>query len=106
MLEIAKQAEEDTATKRGWKRTRTTAIHVKISGSEDEVLKIMRSDSEYGYVVCEAAEKCRGQTVKFRAYVCHSNYSTCGIDVCLLVCSRSTKTARLVLTDVVNGLSC
>ena len=51
MLEIARQAEEDVATKRGRKRPRTTAIDVEISGDEDEVLDIMRSDSESDCII-------------------------------------------------------
>jgi hypothetical protein len=46
VLEIAKQAEENVATKRGRKRARTTAIDLKISADEDKVLEIKRSDSK------------------------------------------------------------
>jgi hypothetical protein len=51
VLEIARQAEENAATKRGRKRQRTTAIDVEISGDEDEVLEIVRSDSESDCIV-------------------------------------------------------
>jgi hypothetical protein len=51
VLEIARQAEENAATKRGRKRPRTTAIDVEISGDEDEVLEIVRSDSESDCIV-------------------------------------------------------
>jgi hypothetical protein len=51
VLEIAGQAEEDTATKRGRKRPRTTAIDVEVSGDEDEMLEIMRSDSESNCII-------------------------------------------------------
>ena len=51
VLEIARQAEENAATKRGRKRPRTTAIDVEISGDEDEVLEIVRSDSESDCII-------------------------------------------------------
>lgn len=51
VLEIAREAEENTATKRGRKRPPTTAIDVEISGDEDEVLEIMRSDSESDCII-------------------------------------------------------
>ena len=51
MLEIARQAKENAATKRGRKRPRTTAIDVDVSGDEDEVLEIMRSDSESDCII-------------------------------------------------------
>lgn len=51
MLEIARQAEENTATKRGRRRLRTIAINLEISGNEDEVLKIVHSDSESDCII-------------------------------------------------------
>jgi hypothetical protein len=39
VLEIAKQAELDSAAKRGRKRGRTAAIDVKLSAGEDKVLE-------------------------------------------------------------------
>ncbi|KAM0711415.1 hypothetical protein Q7P35_002155 [Cladosporium inversicolor] len=51
VLEIARQAEENAATKRGRKRPRTTAVDVEISVDEDEVLEIMRSDSESDCII-------------------------------------------------------
>ena len=51
VLEIARQAEENAATKRGRSRPRTIAINVEISSNKDEVLKIIRSDSESDCIV-------------------------------------------------------
>ena len=51
VLEIARQAEENAATKQGRKRPRTTAIDMEISGDEYEVLEIVRSDSESDCIV-------------------------------------------------------
>lgn len=51
VLEIARQAEENAATKRGRKRPRTTAIDVEISDDEDEVHGIMRCDSESDSII-------------------------------------------------------
>jgi hypothetical protein len=51
VLGIARQAEENAATKRGRRRPRTTAINVEISGDEDEVLKIVHSDSESDCII-------------------------------------------------------
>ena len=46
VLEIAKQAELDSAAKRGRKRTRTAAIDLEFSAGEDEVLEAVPVDSE------------------------------------------------------------
>jgi hypothetical protein len=46
VLETARQAEENAATKRGRKRPCTTTIDVEIRVDEDKVLEIMRSDFE------------------------------------------------------------
>jgi hypothetical protein len=51
VLEIARQAEENAATKRGRRRPRTTAIDVEITGDEDEVLEIVRSNSESDCII-------------------------------------------------------
>lgn len=51
VLEIARQAEENAATKRGRKRPHTTAIDVEVSSDEDEVLEMMRSDSESDCII-------------------------------------------------------
>jgi hypothetical protein len=51
VLEIARQAEENAATKQGRRRPRTTAINVEISGDEDEVLEIVRSNSESDCII-------------------------------------------------------
>jgi hypothetical protein len=46
VLAIARQVEENAATKQCRKISPTTAIDVEISGGKDEVLEIMHSDSD------------------------------------------------------------
>jgi len=51
VLEIAKQAELDSAAKRGRKRTRTAAIDLEFSAGEDEVLEAVPIDSESDCII-------------------------------------------------------
>lgn len=51
VLEIARQAELDSAAKRGRKRARTAAIDVELSVGEDEVLEAACSDSESDCII-------------------------------------------------------
>jgi hypothetical protein len=51
VLEIARQAEENAATKRGRKGPHTTAIDVKITSDEEEVLEIVRSGSKSDCII-------------------------------------------------------
>jgi hypothetical protein len=51
VFEIAKQAELDSAAKRGRKRARTIAVNVELSSSEDKVLKAECSDSKSDYII-------------------------------------------------------
>jgi hypothetical protein len=51
VLGIARRAEVNTTTKRGRKRARTPAIDLEIDDDKDEVLEIMRSDSETDCII-------------------------------------------------------
>jgi hypothetical protein len=50
-LKIAEQAEVNTAASRGRKRARTAAVDVELGAGEDEVLEVVRSDSEPDYII-------------------------------------------------------
>jgi hypothetical protein len=71
VLEIAKQAELDSAAKRGRNRVRTAAIDVELSVGEDEVLEAACSDSESDCIIVagsrtfrssQNANSCRAST--------------------------------------------
>ena len=51
VFEIAKQAEVNSAAKRGRKRPRTAAVYAELSVGEDEVLEAMCDDSESDCII-------------------------------------------------------